>query len=149
MGLVAGGPNTSHLTLPVQDCVLSCYSLSCNEQPDQSQGQLLLYEQHQGRPETEKRKRAGVGQLGEREVSKNCKITQTSEENKPRGWRRGSHPEARGAEQDGEQRRPGGLRHRGPQEQGGLHQAGGYSIPLRIRDRFKRGSGTTHDRPEL
>merc|ERR1739844_867975 len=111
---------------------------SCHERPDQGEGQLFLYEQHKGRSETEKRKRGGVGQLGEREVSKNCKTTQTSEENKPRGWRGGRHPEARGAEQDGEQWGPGGVCDRWTQEQGRLHQAGGHSISVWINDRFNR-----------
>ena len=64
-----------------------------------------------------------------------------------RGWCRGSHPEALGAEQDGERWRPGGVSDRWTQEQGGLHQAGGYSIPGWITDRFKRGS--TDSKPEL
>lgn len=60
--MLAGGPNTSHCqsSLGVSLVIVS----SRHEQPDQSEGQLLLYEQPQRRPETEKRKRGGVGQVG-------------------------------------------------------------------------------------
>ena len=57
MWRLSGGQQTSHLT------TLASVNRN-NEQPDQSEGQLLLYEQPQRRPETEKRKRGGVGQVG-------------------------------------------------------------------------------------
>ena len=59
MLVLSGGPNTSHCQLLFGLVIV----WSCHEQPDQGEGQLFLYEQHQGRTETEKTKRGGVGQV--------------------------------------------------------------------------------------
>ena len=61
MLVLSGGPNTSHCQSSLGQSLVIVWSR--HEQPDQGEGQLFLYEQHQGRTETEKRKRGGVGQV--------------------------------------------------------------------------------------
>ena len=61
MLVLSGGPNTSHCHSSLGQSLVIVWS--CHEQPDQGEGQLFLYEQHQGRTETEKTKRGGVGQV--------------------------------------------------------------------------------------
>ena len=61
MLVLSGGPNTSHYQSSLGQSLVIVWS--CHEQSDQGEGQLFLYEQHQGRTETEKTKRGGVGQV--------------------------------------------------------------------------------------